>query len=159
MPGTSHAPMRLQRAAARTDESGDDPVSHAPDRSARGSVLVACLDEDTSEICHQALQHAGYDVRVAEHPDVVLRLARDLRPDLIITSYPTYTSLGVPVATLVRHDPRLRRIPVLSLASWTDEKDLAAASANGVSESLPMPVLLSDLVEVVDRLVRRAEHH
>jgi CheY-like chemotaxis protein len=132
---------------------------HAPGvrSKARGTVLVTCLDEDTRRICEDCLKHVGYEVHVAENPDAVMSLARAARPDVIITSYPTYTSFGVPVTVLVRRDAVLARTPVLSLASWALQDDLAAAAANGVSESLPMPILLEDLLESVDRLAR-GEH-
>jgi two-component system cell cycle response regulator DivK len=123
----------------------------------RGTVLVTCLDEDARRICAHCLTHAGYQVHVVENPDAVMRLARAARPDVIVTSYPTFTSLGVPVTALVRHDPMLAHTPVLSLASWAQDDDLAAAAADGVSLSLPMPVLLENLLDAVDRLVR-GEH-
>jgi len=124
----------------------------------RGTVLVTCLDEDARRICAHCLAHAGYDVHVVESPDEVLGRARIVRPDVLVTSYPTLTSLGIPLTALVRHDPMLAHTPVLSLASWAQEEDLAAAAADGVSISLPMPVLLENLLEAVDRLAR-GEHH
>jgi CheY-like chemotaxis protein len=129
---------------------------HAPGvrSNPRGTVLVTCLDEDTRRICEDCLKHVGYEVHVVENPDAVTRFARASRPDVIITSHPTYTSSGVPVTVLVRHDAVLARTPVLNLASWAQQDDLAAAAADGVSESLPMPILLVDLVEAVDRLSR-----
>jgi CheY-like chemotaxis protein len=143
-----------QRDASRCDAGSD--VRHAVERHsaarhARGTVIVTCIDEDTSRICADCLAYAGYRVHVAS-PDGVLGLARTVRPDVIVTSYPTFTSLGVPVAALVRHDAVLTHTPVLSLASWTREEDLAAAAADGVSLSLPMPVLLESLLDAVARL-------
>ena len=120
----------------------------------RGTVLVVCPDEDTRRICEDCLRHAGYEVHVVENPDAVMRLARATRPDVIITSYPTYTSSGVSVTALVRHDAVLAHTPVLNLASWALQDDLAAAAADGVSLSLPMPILLENLLDAVDRLAR-----
>jgi CheY-like chemotaxis protein len=129
----------------------------SPDQQTRGTVIVTCLDEDARRICEQYLEHAGYRVHVVENPDAVMSLARLARPDVIITSYPTYTSFGVPVTALVRHDAVLADTPVLSLASWALHDDLAAAKADGVSLSLPMPVPLENLLEAVDRLSRGVE--
>ena len=132
---------------------------HTPDARSnrRRTVLVTCVDEDTRRICEHCLKHAGYEVHVVEDPDTVMSLGRAARPDVIITSYPTYTSLGVPVTVLVRRDAVLAHTPVLNLASWALQDDLAVAAADGVSESLPMPILLEDLLEAVDRLAR-GEH-
>ena len=149
----------------RRDASPCDPGRDAREaleqasvaRHARGTVLVTCLDEDARRICAHCLAHAGYDVHVAESPDEVLGLARTVRPHVIVTSYPTFTSLGVVVTALVRHDPMLAHTPVLNLASWAHEDALAAAAADGVSLSLPMPVLLENLLDAVERLAR-GEH-
>ena len=125
-------------------------------RQTRGTVLVSCLDEDARRICAHCLAHAGYDVHEVEDADEVMGLARAARPDVIITSYPTFTSLGVPLTALVRHDTMLSQTPVLSLTSWAEEEYLAAAAADGVSLSLPMPVRLESLLGAVDQLARRA---
>jgi two-component system, cell cycle response regulator DivK len=146
------ASPRDAAAHAREASEGDGAALHA-----RGTVLVTCLDEDARRICADCLGHAGYEVHVAESPDAVLGLARTVRPDVIVTSYPMFTSLGVAVTALVRHDPMLAHTPVLSLASWAQAEDLAAAAAAGVSLSLPMPVLLETLLDAVDRLAR-GEH-
>jgi CheY-like chemotaxis protein len=146
------ASLRDAGAEAREASERDSAARHA-----RGTVLVACLDEDARRICAHCLAHAGYEVHEVEDPDEVLGLARTARPDVIVTSYPTFTSLGVPVTALVRHDPMLAKTPVLNLASWAQEEDLAAAAVGGVSLSLPMPVLLENLLAAVDRLAR-GEH-
>jgi CheY-like chemotaxis protein len=132
---------------------------HAPGvrSNPRGTVLVTCVDEDTRRICEDCLRYAGYEVHVVEDPDAVMSRARAARPDVIITSYPTYTSFGVPVTVLVRRDAMLAHTPVLNLASWALQDDLDAAAADGVSLSLPMPILLKNLLDAVDRL-SRGEH-
>jgi CheY-like chemotaxis protein len=132
---------------------------HAPGvrSNPRGTVLVTCVDEDARRICADCLTYAGYEVHSVENPDAVMSLARTARPDVIITSYPTYTSLGVPLTALVRNDALLAHTPVLNLASWALQDDLDAAAADGVSLSLPMPILLENLLDAVDRL-SRGEH-
>ena len=124
------------------------------EQTRRGVVLVACEDDDARRICKACLEHAGYLVQVAEDPNAALAIARSTLPDLVVTSFPTYTSSGLAVTTLLRRDDRLAHTPVLSLATWTRKEDLADASAAGVSESLEMPVPLHTLVETVGHLVR-----
>jgi CheY-like chemotaxis protein len=119
--------------------------------SSRAVVLVACSDDDTRRICAQWLEHSGFDVVEAANPDEVLGLARASRPDVMITSHPTYASPDMTVTALLRGSAEFAKLPVLSLASWTRQEDLAAAAADGVSESLLMPVPLPALVEAIDR--------
>ena len=123
--------------------------------SPRGIVLVVCADDDAREICTEWLGHFGFDVVDAEQPSEVLALARTLHPDVVVTSHPTYASPGVTVTALLRNDAQLGRIPVLNLVRWDMREDLTAASADGASESLIMPVALRELVIAVRRHARR----
>jgi CheY-like chemotaxis protein len=147
----------VRRAPGGADR-GRAPRVRGPSRAGgrRATVLVVCADADARRICRACLEHAGYATHVAEDPDEALTLARATAPDVIVTSFPTVTSRGVPITTLVRHDPRLARTPVLNLASWVRPEELAAATAAGVNESLPMPVPLADLLAAVARHVRAA---
>lgn len=137
-----------QRCVPELEEEEVQRNSEPP----RGVILVACPDEDARRICRHCLEFAGYVVHETASADAIVDLAHATRPDLIVTSYPTYGSDGVSVAARVRRDAALARTPLLNLASWTRQEDLEDAAAEGVDESLPMPVALDLLLRTVERL-------
>ena len=119
----------------------------------RRLVLATGTDADALRICETYLRHHGYDVITIDEPERVLETARRLRPDLVITMHPTALRSGCCVTQAVRADATLSATPVLSLASRVRASELAEAAEAGVTESLPMPVLLPMLLDAVRRLV------
>lgn len=139
------ADWRREPSDARTEAvvtAGGSPV-----------VLVACTNFDTREICTLGLRHAGYDVVPVDDPDGVLDLVRGTRPDLVITSYPTRLACGTLLAAAIRADHACAATLILNVSSWVWPDDFARASHAGVTESLPLPIRLQDLVDAVRRLV------
>ena len=116
-------------------------------------ILVACDDADAREICEACLRHAGYDVVAVDEPDRALDVARRLRPDLVVTSYPTPTSTGASVTEVIRADGAVSATPILNVSAWIRPEELERARLAGVSESLAMPVAFGCLVGAVRRLV------
>lgn len=60
---------------------------------------------------------------------------------------------GFEVATLVRHDERLKDLPIIMITSRTGEKHRDRALAIGVNEYLGKPYQESVLLESIQRLV------
>lgn len=116
-------------------------------------ILVVCDDADAREICQACLRHAGYHVVAVDEPDRALDVARRLRPDLVVTSFPTATSTGESVTEAIRADGAVSGTPILSLSAWIRPEELERARVAGVSESLAMPVDVGCLVGAVRRLV------
>ena len=61
---------------------------------------------------------------------------------------------GFEVATLVRHDERLKDLPIIMITSRTGEKHRERAMAIGVNEYLGKPYQESDLLENILKLVK-----
>ena len=123
------------------------PLTDAP------IVLVTCGDADARQICADCLRHAGYTIVMVDDPDRALEVARRVRPRLIITSHPTWTSRHRTVTETVRAIGAFADMPILSLASWVRPDDLAGARQAGVTESLLMPTPLHTLIDAVRRLI------
>lgn len=58
------------------------------------------------------------------------------------------------MATLVRHDERLKDLPIIMITSRTGEKHRERAMAIGVNEYLGKPYQESDLLENILKLVK-----
>ncbi|MCY1282220.1 phosphate regulon transcriptional regulatory protein PhoB [compost metagenome] len=63
---------------------------------------------------------------------------------------------GFEVATLVRHDERLKDLPIIMITSRTGEKHRERAMNIGVNEYLGKPYQESLLLETIAQLVNRA---
>ena len=116
-------------------------------------VMVTCSDPDARQICEICLRHAGYVIVTVGDADRALDVARRVRPQLIVTSHPTWTSTRSTVTETVRAVGTFAETPILSLASWVGSDDLARAREAGVTESLLMPTPLHALLDAVRRLI------
>jgi len=77
------------------------------------------------------------------------RYASAPRPDLILLDLNLPRKNGREVLAEVKHDPDLRRIPVVVMTSWDDEKDIVAAYNLHVNCYVTKPVVLDQFIRVV----------
>ena len=61
------------------------------------------------------------------------------------------------MATLVRHDERLKDLPIIMITSRTGEKHRERARSIGVNEYLGKPYQEAQLLELIGKLVGRGE--
>jgi DNA-binding response OmpR family regulator len=79
----------------------------------RKSILVVEDDEVASELMKLALTRQGYDVIVADNGITGYDLARQHRPDLIITDVYMPAADGIHLVRRVRDDNELGKTPII----------------------------------------------
>lgn len=82
-----------------------------------------------------------------------LELVRKFNPDVVTLDIEMPRMDGFEVATLVRHDERLKDLPIVMITSRTGEKHRDRALSIGVNEYLGKPYQESVLLEAIQRLV------
>ena len=93
-------------------------------------------------------------VGAASDPLVAREMIRNLNPDVITLDVEMPRMDGFEVATLVRHDERMKDLPIIMITSRTGEKHRQRAMAIGVNEYLGKPYQESLLLETINRLVK-----
>ena len=116
----------------------------------RRRVLIA---EDEALIrldLAEMLDEAGYEVVAqAANGEEAVELAREHRPDLVITDVKMPKVDGLEVLRRVKQDPKLRHIPVVMLTSSSEERDLVESYSLGVNAYVVKPVDFGQFVEAV----------
>ncbi len=126
---------------------------HADHR--RGAdVLVVDDDDSARELLVQVLTDAGHNVRTARDGVGAVAEIRHRRPELLITDVLMPDLTGFDIAAMVRSDPATHGVPILVISVLTDS---ARGVRLGVDRYLTKPVLGTDLVPVVESLLRRSE--
>jgi two-component system OmpR family response regulator len=132
----------LRKDPRRTDE----PSAGSP--SARPLVLVVDDDQDIAESICDVLSGSGYEVQVAHAGEPALALARQHRVCLVLLDW---RLPGTPVGgSLVRklRDASGFALPVVVLSA--DPSSLVEAREAEVSDYLPKPFDIADLLHLVD---------
>jgi PAS domain S-box-containing protein len=127
-------------------------VGHAPLRASQAGRTVLLADDDLTQrkLGQLALTNAGFEVIVAEDGEAAVRLARERKPDAILSDVLMPRMDGFAVCKAIRADPNLARVPIVLLsAHYLEEEDRALASRFGASRYVSRTEGFDEVVRVV----------
>jgi PAS domain S-box-containing protein len=141
---TGPAPMRLA-------------VTEAPARplGVRPQSVLYIEDNEVNQILMQGMlaQRPGLQLHLASLPEEGLRVAREVRPALVLLDIQLPGIDGFEVQRRLRSDPATRSIPVVAVSANAMPADLAEAEAAGFADYITKPLDLQRLLAVVDRVL------
>ena len=142
--GQVQAP-RLASQAPQTAESD----------SARPTLVMVVDDSVTvRKVTSRLLERNGMNVLTAKDGVDAISQLQEHKPDIMLLDIEMPRMDGFEVATLVRHDERLKDLPIIMITSRTGEKHRERAMAIGVNEYLGKPYQESDLLDNIQKLVK-----
>ena len=121
----------------------------------RPLILVIDDDQDSRESLGDLLS-MHYDVLLASDGEAGLRMARDERPDLVLTDVYMPKLDGISALEELLRDPRTEEIPVIFLSVQTDELAVRCLEMGAV-DYLAKPANGRELVARIDRALRQSE--
>ncbi len=99
-----------------------------------GKILLADDDPAQRKLGRLALMAAGFEVLLAEDGDVAVRMAKEHKPDAIVSDILMPGRDGFAVCEAIRSDPSVAGTPiVLVSAHYVEEEDRALASRFGAN--------------------------
>lgn len=116
-------------------------------------VLLVEDNVDNRNIYRIILEHTGYAVIEAEDGEEGIRLARELRPDLIPMDVSIPKIDGWEATKILKSDPATSDIPIVALTAHALASDYAKAEEAGCDGYLPKPVTPHRVVVEVERLL------
>lgn len=122
-----------------------------------GRVLVVDDEPDVLLLCRLNLQQRGHDLLEASTGSVALELARERRPDVIVLDLMMPGMTGYEVLESLKGDEQTSDIPVLVLTAKSLRADRERSHILGASGFLTKPFLPSELCELVESLVSKAD--
>ena len=132
--------------------SPEERAAKAPDAAARkrrgGTVLVIDDDRTTYELLRRVIERSGYRVHVAASGAEGLRLAEEVRPDIITLDVKMGDMDGWSVLAVLKGDSELSSIPVIMVSMFTDP---ALARSLGAQGYLTKPIDRASLLEMLSR--------
>lgn len=127
--------------------SGYDVPANGP-RGLLGRVSVLLVDDQPEEVrlLGEMLRQAGARVLLASDGAEALRLARELRPSLILLDILLPFTDGFAVCLELRHAPATRDIPILFLSGQTDVESKLRAFAAGGRDYITKPFVEAEVL-------------
>ena len=95
----------------------------------------------------------GVQLRMADHPEAGLALARDWPPDLLLLDIQLPGMSGFELLRRLRADPRTAAVPAVAVTANAMPDDVRRARDAGFDQHLSKPLVLADLLAMVRRLL------
>ncbi len=133
----------------------DADVLAALNVAERAKKLILLVDDSQLIHSHTApiLQEAGYEVLSAFDGAEGLRLARQHRPDLLISDIEMPKMDGYELCRLVKDDPETAHVPVLISSTLGESQDLEKGFDAGADDYMVKPVIAVDLLTRTKQLL------
>jgi chemosensory pili system protein ChpA (sensor histidine kinase/response regulator) len=118
-------------------------------------TLVMVVDDSVTvrKVTSRLLERNGMNVMTAKDGVDAIAQLQERKPDIMLLDIEMPRMDGFEVATLVRHDERLKDLPIIMITSRTGSKHRDRAMALGVNEYLGKPYQESLLLETIQQLV------
>jgi chemosensory pili system protein ChpA (sensor histidine kinase/response regulator) len=148
-----HAHLLGQVQAPRL--ASQEAVAAGESDAARPTLVMVVDDSVTvRKVTSRLLERNGMNVLTAKDGVDAIAQLQEHRPDIMLLDIEMPRMDGFEVATLVRHDERLKDLPIIMITSRTGEKHRERAMAIGVNEYLGKPYQESDLLDNIQKLVK-----
>ena len=121
----------------------------------RKDILVLVVDDivDNVVMLSLDLQQEGYRVVTASNGEEAVKVARLMRPNLILMDIGMPLLDGLGAATKIREDESLRTVPIIATTAFTTSGFRRAAYDVGFDGYLAKPLDFDQLHELINRLL------
>jgi CheY-like chemotaxis protein len=118
-------------------------------------ILIVEDNDKNRKLARDVLAHRGYRVAEAETGEDGVRLAGELRPDLVLMDIQLPGMSGIDALRQLRGDPATRDIPVMAVTASAMTHDRQKIMAAGFDGYQSKPISVRPFVEAVAELLAR----
>ena len=140
--------VRLPLSRAEASSRSGAPTHGAPDASIL-KVLIADDNRDAAESLAVLLRLDGHEVTVAYDGPQALAMLVHVRPEVALLDIGMPGLNGYEVARRVRHGPLGRKITLIAVTGWGQDRDKAQAREAGFDHHFTKPVDPARLSELL----------
>jgi chemosensory pili system protein ChpA (sensor histidine kinase/response regulator) len=140
-------------ALIRTQTASLVTVPALPKEQRPISVMVVDDSVTVRKVTSRLLERQGMDVILAKDGVEAIGLLQERRPDVVLLDIEMPRMDGFEVARQIRHDERLKRLPIIMITSRTGTKHQERAREIGVDRFLGKPFQENELLASIDDLV------
>ncbi len=121
----------------------------------QGSILVCDDEPHIVHVVSTKLRNAGYDVITASDGEEAFELAREKRPDLLITDYQMPCLSGLELCAKLRTDEATKAMPVIMLTARGFSLSLEELAKTNIRQVLPKPFSPREVLSIVESALGR----
>lgn len=114
-------------------------------------ILIVDDEQDIVESLKFVLESYNYTCYCAYNGEDGLKLAREIKPDLMILDVMMPRINGFKISRLLKFDAKYKDIPILMVTARSQEEDKLIGEETGADEYITKPFDLDDVVKVVQK--------
>ena len=118
-------------------------------------VLVIEDESDLREVLHYNLIQAGHRPFTAATAEEGLRLAQEIRPEVVLLDLMLPDMPGTQVAKMLRRDPETQQVPVIMVTAKSEEVDRVVGFEIGADDYVVKPFSVRELLLRIEAVLRR----
>ncbi len=118
-------------------------------------VLVVDDEPDVTELLDYKLRSEGYEVEVINDPLLIMGVAREFRPDLVILDIMMPELNGIQICRMLRSDPVMKEVPVIFLTARGEPDDRIKGLETGADDYICKPFNFKEIVLRMNVLFKR----
>ena len=122
-------------------------------------VLVIEDEADLREVLLYNLTQAGHRPFAAATGEAGLKLALEVRPDIVLLDLMLPDVSGTTVAKSLRREPQTQGIPIMMVTAKAEEVDRVVGFELGADDYVVKPFNLRELMLRIDAVLRRGKAH
>jgi chemosensory pili system protein ChpA (sensor histidine kinase/response regulator) len=117
------------------------------------TVMVVDDSVTVRKITSRLLERNGYQVILAKDGMDAISILQDHTPDVMLLDIEMPRMDGFEVASIVKHEDRLKDISIIMITSRTGQKHRERAMSLGVNEYLGKPFQEADLLKHIEKYI------
>ncbi len=145
----------LHRPFSPKAEPAPRPAPMAP--ASGPTILLAEDNEANIETLGAYLKAKGYDLHFALNGLIAVKLARELRPALILMDVQMPMLDGLTAIRELRADATFKSVPIVALTALAMSGDRERCLAAGATDYMSKPVQLKELAELMEKLLGKRD--
>ena len=148
----------LEQPLAASEQAEHQVIEETVEEPESARVPLVMVTDDSvtvRKVTSRLLERAGYEVMTAKDGVDALARLEERQPDLLLLDIEMPRMDGFEVASHVRHDSRLKGIPVIMITSRTGEKHRERAFEIGVDRYMGKPFQEGELLEAIHELLAK----
>ena len=118
-------------------------------------ILIIDDEQDMLDLLRPRLEAAGYEVSTASDGQEGLDKAREEKPDLILLDVMMPKIDGYQVCRFLKFDEDYKHIPIVLLTARGQEQDRETGKKVGADGYLTKPFEKEELLNTIDRLLKK----
>ena len=145
--------IALMRNAALVKDVKQPKVTKQRSLGSNATILVVDDSVTVRKVTSRFLERQGFTVALAKDGIDAIEILQEMTPDLMLLDIEMPRMDGFEVATQVRHNRRLKHLPIIMITSRTGEKHRERAFEIGVNDYMGKPFQEKQLLEKIESLL------